>query len=82
MHPVLVRIPTPWGAIPVFSYGATIALGFVLTYFYVCRLAARRGIDDDHITDLYLIRTRPTWTPAQIHARTGLATPEPRRRRA
>lgn len=55
MHPLLFSIPTPWGFLPVFSYGAMIALGFMGSYFYVCRLAIRRGIDDDHITDLFLV---------------------------
>ena len=32
-----------------------IAIGFLLTYMYICRLATRRGIDDEHITDLYLV---------------------------
>lgn len=55
MHPVLVSISTPWGSVPVFSYGAMIALGFLGSYLYVCRLAIQRGIDDDHITDLFLV---------------------------
>lgn len=55
MYPVLLNIPTPFGQIPVFSYGSMIALGFLLTYVYICRLATRRGIDDEHITDLYLV---------------------------
>jgi phosphatidylglycerol:prolipoprotein diacylglycerol transferase len=55
MYPELFRIPTPWGAVPVFSYGTMIALGFLLTYLYVCRLAIRRGIDDEDITDIYLV---------------------------
>lgn len=55
MFPVLLNIPTPWGNIPVFSYGTMIAVGFLLTYLYICRLAIRRGIDDEHITDLYLV---------------------------
>lgn len=55
MLPVLFYLPTPWGWIPVFSYGSMIALGFLLTYFYICRLAHKRGIDDEHVTDLYLV---------------------------
>jgi phosphatidylglycerol:prolipoprotein diacylglycerol transferase len=55
VYPILFHIPTPWGTVPVFSYGTLIALGFLLTYFYICRLATKRGIDDEHITDLYLV---------------------------
>ena len=55
MFPVLFNLPLPWGTVPVFSYGTMIAIAFLLTYLYVCRLAAKRGIDDEHITDLYLV---------------------------
>lgn len=55
MYPVLFTLPLPWGTVPVFSYGTMIAIGFLLTYLYVCRLASKRGIDDEHITDLYLV---------------------------
>lgn len=55
MFPVLFNLPLPWGNVPVFSYGTMIAVAFLLTYLYVCRLALKRGIDDEHITDLYLV---------------------------
>ena len=55
MYPILFNIPTPWASIPVFSYGTMIAIGFLLTFFYVCWLAGKRGIDDEHITDIYLV---------------------------
>jgi phosphatidylglycerol:prolipoprotein diacylglycerol transferase len=63
VYPVLFTIPIPaipvilpqGGSIPVFTYGTSIALGFLLTYFYICALARRRGIDEEHITDLYLV---------------------------
>jgi phosphatidylglycerol:prolipoprotein diacylglycerol transferase len=63
MYPVLFRIPIPAipgllpnGAhLPVFSYGTLIALGFLLTYLYVCWLSRQQGIDEENITDLYLV---------------------------
>lgn len=63
MHPILFHIPIPaipgvlpqGASVPVFSYGSLIATGFLLTYLYICRLARKRGIDEEHITDLYLV---------------------------
>ena len=55
MHPILLNITTPSGVLPVYSYGAMIAIGFLASYLYVCRLAIQRGIDGDHITDLFIV---------------------------
>jgi len=46
----------PGGAtIPVFSYGTFIALGFFVSYLYTCWLAKKRGIDEETITDIFLV---------------------------
>ncbi|MBI4863532.1 MAG: prolipoprotein diacylglyceryl transferase, partial [Candidatus Riflebacteria bacterium] len=63
MLQVLFRIPIPaipgllpnGASIPVFSYGTMIALGFFLAYLYTSRLARLRGIDDEDITDIFLV---------------------------
>ena len=63
MYPILFTIPIPaipgilpnGATIPVFSYGTLIALGFFSAYLYTSWLARRRGLDEEDITDIFLV---------------------------
>lgn len=41
MHPVVFSVPTPWGPVPLYSYGLTVGAGLVLAW-YVAQAAAKR----------------------------------------
>jgi phosphatidylglycerol---prolipoprotein diacylglyceryl transferase len=48
MWPVLCQ----WGPVTLHTYGALVALGFFLGYFYTLRLGRRHGVSADAVTDL------------------------------
>lgn len=48
MWPVLFQ----WGPVTLHTYGALVAGGFFLGYFYTLRLGARHGVSSDAVTDL------------------------------
>ncbi|MBW2211716.1 MAG: prolipoprotein diacylglyceryl transferase [Deltaproteobacteria bacterium] len=35
MHPVLVNIPTPWGAIPIYSYGVMLGSSLLFAWYFI-----------------------------------------------
>ncbi|MGB9339316.1 MAG: prolipoprotein diacylglyceryl transferase family protein, partial [Polyangiales bacterium] len=35
MHPVLFSIPTPWGAIPIYSYGVMLGSSLLFAWYYI-----------------------------------------------
>jgi len=51
MHPVLIKI----GQFPVFSYGAMLAVAFLLCAFLAKKRAASFGMDGDRILDLMVV---------------------------
>lgn len=53
MHPYLGAIPTPWGGIPIYSYGVLVAAGVLLGLWYARRYAARHtAIDPERVWNL------------------------------
>lgn len=51
MHPILFKIPL-FGGVPVYTYGALVALAFVAGIFWVGRECRRTGLDARRATDL------------------------------
>jgi phosphatidylglycerol---prolipoprotein diacylglyceryl transferase len=52
MHPYLGTIPTPWGGIPVYTYGVLVAAGVLMGLWYARHYAARAGIDPERVWNL------------------------------
>lgn len=53
MHPYLGTIPTPWGGIPVYSYGFLVAAGVLLGLWYARRYAVRHTqMDPERVWNL------------------------------
>lgn len=53
MHPYLGTIPTPWGGIPVYTYGVLVATGVLLGLWYARHYAAKHSeIDPERIWNL------------------------------
>lgn len=53
MHPYLGTIPTPWGDIPVYTYGVLVAAGVLLGLWYARHYAARHtDIDPERVWNL------------------------------
>ena len=41
MHPVLFSIPTPWGAIPIYSYGVMLGSSLLFAWYYIMYMGKR-----------------------------------------
>ena len=41
MHPVLFSIPTPWGAIPIYSYGVMLGSSLLLAWYFIMYMGKR-----------------------------------------
>ncbi|MEM9731368.1 MAG: prolipoprotein diacylglyceryl transferase [Myxococcota bacterium] len=41
MHPVLFHIPTPWGAIPIFSYGVMLGSSLLFAWYFLMYMGKR-----------------------------------------
>jgi len=52
MHPLLGTIPTPWGDIPVYTYGVLVATGVLLGLWYARHYAPQAGIDPERVWNL------------------------------
>ncbi|MHB8755070.1 MAG: prolipoprotein diacylglyceryl transferase [Candidatus Acidiferrales bacterium] len=52
MHPLLGTIPTPWGGIPVYTYGVLVATGVLLGLWYARHYAPQAGIDPERVWNL------------------------------
>lgn len=52
MHPRLLDIPTPFGSIPIHSYGFMLMLGFAAAMWVAGRRAKRDGFPPEYVLDL------------------------------
>ncbi|HLW80648.1 MAG TPA: prolipoprotein diacylglyceryl transferase [Candidatus Acidoferrales bacterium] len=52
MYPYLGTIPTPWGGIPIYTYGVLVAIGVLLGLWYARHYAAHAGIDPERVWNL------------------------------
>ena len=56
MYPVLFTIPTPWGGLPIFSYGVMLGLSLIVAWYLVMWLGAtREGLDRDLMANTFII---------------------------
>lgn len=52
MHPYLGTIPTPWGGVPLYTYGVLVAAGVLLGLWYARYYASHAGIDPERVWNL------------------------------
>jgi len=52
MYPVLLRIPTPWGELPLYSYSVMVVVSFLVALAYTYFEARRLGENPDRVVDL------------------------------
>jgi phosphatidylglycerol---prolipoprotein diacylglyceryl transferase len=56
MHPVLFRLPTPWGDTFIYSYGVMLGLSLIIGWQFVMVYGARKqGIDKEILSNTYLV---------------------------
>jgi phosphatidylglycerol:prolipoprotein diacylglycerol transferase len=57
MHPVLFSIPTPWGAIPIYSYGVMLGSSLLFAWYFIMYMGKRiEGYNRDLLASCF------TWT--------------------
>ena len=55
MHPVLFHIPTPWGAIPLYSYGVMLGTSLIIGWYFVMWAGVRKeGIDREVLANTFI----------------------------
>lgn len=42
MHPILFEIPTPWGAVPIYSYGVMLGTSLLVAWYFMMWAGARK----------------------------------------
>jgi phosphatidylglycerol:prolipoprotein diacylglycerol transferase len=55
MHPILFTVPTPWGDLPVYAFGAMLGLTLAVGWGVVSKAGQRAGHDRDMLANAYLI---------------------------
>lgn len=56
MHPVLFEIPTPYGALPVYSYGVMLGTSMIVAWYVVMRLGtSREGMAKEVMANCFII---------------------------
>ncbi len=56
MHPILVEIPTPWGTLPVYSYGVMLGLSLLAAWHIVMRLGVRKErLDRELMANAFIV---------------------------
>jgi phosphatidylglycerol:prolipoprotein diacylglycerol transferase len=57
MHPVLFSIPTPWGAIPIYSYGVMLGSSLLFAWYFIMYMGKKiEGFNRDLLASCF------TWT--------------------
>ena len=56
MLPILFELPTPWGAIPIYSYGVMLGTSLVVAWYLVMRLG-RRELDVEVLGNAFIVAT-------------------------
>jgi phosphatidylglycerol---prolipoprotein diacylglyceryl transferase len=56
MHPILVQIPTPWGAIPIYSYGVMLGLSLIVAWYFIMYWGHRKeGLDRELMANCFIV---------------------------
>ncbi len=55
MHPVLFEVPTPWGTLPIFSYGVMLGTSLIVAWYVVMHLGQKReGLQREQMANAFI----------------------------
>lgn len=55
MHPVLFEIPTPWGTLPIYSYGVMLGTSMIVAWYVVMSLGVKReGLQREEMANAFI----------------------------
>ena len=56
MHPILVYLPTPWGELPIYSYGVMLGLSLIVAWYMIMFLGARKEkLDRELMANAFIV---------------------------
>lgn len=56
MHPILFRIPSPWGEIPIYSYGVMLGLSLIVAWYFIMYVGSKReGLDKELMANCFIV---------------------------
>jgi phosphatidylglycerol:prolipoprotein diacylglycerol transferase len=55
MHPILFEIPTPWGGVPIYSYGVMLGTSMIIAWYVVMWLGQREGFDRETLANGFIV---------------------------
>jgi len=55
MHPILFEIPTPWGALPIYSYGVMLGTSMIVAWYVIMWLGEREGFERETLANTFII---------------------------
>ena len=55
MHPILIEIPTPWGELPIYSYGVMLGTSMIVAWYVVMWLGQREGFHREVLANTFII---------------------------
>lgn len=56
MHPILVQIPTPWGAVPIYSYGVMLGLSLILAWYFIMYWGTKKEeLDKELMANAFIV---------------------------
>ncbi len=56
MYPILFHVPTPWGVIPIYSYGVMLGLSLIAAWYLIMSLGAKKeGLDRELMANCFIL---------------------------
>ena len=56
MHPILFSIPTPWGAVPIYSYGVMLGLSLLVAWYFIMYMGSKvERMDKDLMANCFVV---------------------------
>ena len=56
MHPILFKIPTPWGELPIWSYGVMLGLSMIVAWYTIMHLGQKKeGLSQELMGNTFMV---------------------------
>ena len=56
MHPILFHVPTPWGHVPIYSYGVMLGLSLIVAWYFIMAMGRRKeGLDQELMANCFIV---------------------------
>jgi phosphatidylglycerol:prolipoprotein diacylglycerol transferase len=67
MHPILFKIPTPWGELPIWSYGVMLGLSMIVAWYTIMYLGQKKeGLSQELMGNTFMVTAVSALTGARL----------------